>query len=119
MIIAFTLPFVPLSKSNAYKSNRTGRLYKTSACHTQESAIQQIALQSLPIGFPASPNGWSVDATFYYSDKRRRDLDGHLKLLLDSLNGIVYRDDSQIFEINIRKVLGAVSPMTEVILTEL
>lgn len=119
MIITFTLPFIPLSKSNAYKSNRTGRLYKSSACRIQERAIQAAAVGALPIGFPASPNGWSVDATFYYSDKRRRDLDGHLKLLLDSLNGIVYRDDSQILEINIRKILGAVSQMTIVTLTEI
>ena len=40
---------------------------------------------------------------FCYKGKRSRDIDNVLKLLLDSLNGVMYKDDSQIVELTIRK----------------
>lgn len=118
MTIRFTLPFLPKSKSNGYKAGKAG-WFKPAAILAQETAIRQTALISLPIGFQPSKKAWSVDCTFFYADRRRRDLDGHLKLLLDALNGIVWVDDSQILEINIRKVLGYQIEGTEVTLCEI
>jgi Holliday junction resolvase RusA-like endonuclease len=37
-----------------------------------------------------------------FTDKKRRDVD-NVKLLLDALEGVVYNDDSQIFELSIKK----------------
>ena len=37
-----------------------------------------------------------------FPDKRRRDVD-NIKLLLDALEGVVYDNDCQIFELTIRK----------------
>lgn len=39
-------------------------------------------------------------------DKRKRDLDNFLKILIDSLNGKAFVDDSQIVHIDMRKVMG-------------
>ena len=38
---------------------------------------------------------------------KRPDLDNLLKYILDSLNGILYSDDSQIYEINTRKIYSS------------
>ena len=41
-----------------------------------------------------------------FKDKRRRDIDNFNKGLLDSMSGIVYKDDCQIEEMNIKKYIG-------------
>lgn len=48
--------------------------------------------------------GIAID--FYYSDKRRRDIDNPIKAILDSLNGIIYKDDSQIVDLTVTKNKG-------------
>jgi Holliday junction resolvase RusA-like endonuclease len=35
---------------------------------------------------------------------RDRDIDNSLKILLDSFNGVIYKDDKQVIELNIRKI---------------
>lgn len=37
--------------------------------------------------------------TFYFSDARRRDLDNLIKIIMDALNNVLYKDDSQIIKI--------------------
>lgn len=48
---------------------------------------------------------------------KKPDLDNMAKLVLDSLNGIVYKDDSQIVNLHLRKVY-AETPAIEVIVAE-
>lgn len=48
----------------------------------------------------------SMKVDFCYTDKRKKDIDSVIKLLLDSLNGVMYKDDSQICELIIRKHSG-------------
>jgi len=43
---------------------------------------------------------------FYFKDKRRRDLDNYQKALIDALKGVVFEDDSQIFQLHTSKVIG-------------
>lgn len=49
----------------------------------------------------------SVIIEFIFTDKRRRDLDNYLKIILDSCNKVVWNDDSQIVELILRKSIGA------------
>ena len=48
---------------------------------------------------------------------KKPDLDNMAKLVLDSLNGIVYKDDSQIVNLHLRKVY-AETPAIEVLVAE-
>ena len=48
---------------------------------------------------------------------KKIDLDNATKLVLDSLNGIVYKDDSQIVSLHMTKVYAA-TPAIEVLVTE-
>lgn len=43
-----------------------------------------------------------MDIQLHYKDARRHDID-NIKLLLDALTGVVYDDDSQIVELNLKK----------------
>ena len=49
---------------------------------------------------------------FYYGDKRKRDIDAYLKILLDAMSGIVYADDSQINEMHLFKEVDVENPRT-------
>ncbi len=44
-----------------------------------------------------------VKIDFYFGDNRKRDLDNYNKLILDACNGIVWKDDSQIYVLILRK----------------
>lgn len=39
----------------------------------------------------------------YFGDKRKRDIDNNLKILLDAMSEIVYLDDSQVTELHVFK----------------
>ena len=47
-----------------------------------------------------------VKLTLNFKDKRKRDIDNYNKAILDSLNKIIWLDDSQIQEMNIIKNTG-------------
>ena len=47
-----------------------------------------------------------LDIEMRFRGKRKRDIDNYLKLLIDSLKGILFDDDDQIYIINIRKYIN-------------
>jgi len=51
-----------------------------------------------------------LNVFFYFKDNRKRDIDSHLKALLDSMSGIVYIDDSQINELHVFKEVDKADP---------
>ncbi len=55
-----------------------------------------------------------VEADFYLGNKRRCDADNLLKLFMDSANGIVWKDDSQVIEIHVSKHVDREQPRSEV-----
>ena len=56
----------------------------------------------------------TVNIVLYFGDKRHRDIDAYLKILLDSMEGIVYEDDEQIVELHVFKEYSKADPRTEV-----
>lgn len=55
-----------------------------------------------------------VEVDLYFKDKRRRDIDNFEKLLLDSLQGIVYEDDKQVFRKTTEKYYQSNNPRIEI-----
>jgi Holliday junction resolvase RusA-like endonuclease len=61
-----------------------------------------------------------VDVSFFLATRRRKDLDNLVKLVLDALNKEAFPDDSQVVEINARKIFSdKENARTEIALTEL
>ena len=50
----------------------------------------------------------------FYGDKRKRDIDAHLKILLDAMSEIVYEDDSQVTKMTVQKFYDKENPRTEI-----
>lgn len=49
----------------------------------------------------------------YFGDKRKRDVDAYLKILLDAGEGILYEDDNQISELHVYRHFDKENPRTE------
>ena len=47
-----------------------------------------------------------VSVELYFKTKHKRDIDNYNKAILDSLNGTILVDDSQIVELNVKKFIG-------------
>lgn len=56
----------------------------------------------------------AVNVLLYFGDKRKRDIDAYLKILLDSMEGIVYENDVQIHELHVFKLYDKENPRTEI-----
>lgn len=54
----------------------------------------------------------TLNVMFYYGDNRKRDIDAYLKILLDSMSGIIYEDDAQITEMHVFKEVDKGEPRT-------
>lgn len=52
--------------------------------------------------------------TLFFGTKRKADLDNFNKILLDSMTGIVYDDDSQINHLHIERAYDKRSPRIEI-----
>lgn len=52
----------------------------------------------------------SVNVLQYFGDKRCRDIDAYIKIILDAMSGIVYTDDSQITELHVYKEVDIAAP---------
>lgn len=51
---------------------------------------------------------------FYFKDKKRRDIDNFNKLILDAGTGMIWKDDSQIMEMTLRKFIDKKHPRVEI-----
>jgi len=110
--MTFTLPFPPLlNRYYRHWRGRTvisseGRAYKLGALVRAKSQ-----------GMPVLEGEVSLSVTFFRK-ARRGDIDGGLKCLLDSLQGVAYRNDSQIRELHALQLEDPKNPRVRVTVTE-
>jgi len=55
-----------------------------------------------------------VSLTFTFGDKRKHDIDGCIKLTLDSFEGVLYEDDNDVQELHVYKQYDKNNPSVEV-----
>lgn len=60
-----------------------------------------------------------IGISLYFGTKRRQDIDNFGKVLLDSLTGVIWEDDSQVAEMNIRKGYDKAKPRIEIEINQL
>jgi Holliday junction resolvase RusA-like endonuclease len=56
----------------------------------------------------------AINLHFYFGDNRRRDIDAYTKIILDSMEGIMYENDCQITEMHVFKEVDKENPRTVV-----
>ena len=97
----------PPSVNHYTKASRYGGRYLSK----DAVAFKQEARRIIAVHAPQEPskNRLVVKVIFGFKDDRRRDLDIFLKVTLDSLQGIIFADDSQIDKLIVdrgNKVVG-------------
>jgi Holliday junction resolvase RusA-like endonuclease len=94
-MIRIELDEKPVMKSNSYRIGRGGRMYVPKDVKEYDERLSEAARRSMK-GLEVLEGRLKVRIVLTQSDKRRRDLQNLAKGTLDSLNEIVYKDDSQI-----------------------
>ncbi len=86
-----TLPYPP--SANAYWRNVRGRVVVSAEARAYKRKVG-LTVQSTPLDGPLAIE------VHVYRPRKAGDLDNTLKVLCDALNGIAWRDDSQVVEIH-------------------
>ena len=73
-----------------------------------------MAYYAIAAGARPSQEKVMLSCEFYRSDSRRCDIDNLVKLVQDALNGVAYKDDSQIVGLMAAKHLDKEMPRTVV-----
>ena len=111
----------PLSTNNIYRSHsRFGHpsVYMTPEGKALKQSYQIQAKYSLGNTKPFTGQ-IAMLVKLYFGDKRSRDIDNYNKILLDSLTGIAYLDDKQIFGLAIEKYYDKQNPRIEISIKEM
>ena len=70
-------------------------------------------------GYKCFTEPLKIDIKLYFGDQKRRDWDNFHKLSCDALQGIVYKDDSQIKKATVEMRYDKKTPRIEIQLTQL
>lgn len=105
----------PLSTNHLYKAVSRGRhagVYMSAQGKARKLSYQKEARAQ----WKGKPTSEEVELwiTIYFGTKRRADIDNYCKVVLDSLTGIVYDDDSQIMYLHIQKDYDPKRPRFEI-----
>lgn len=107
-----TLTTKPVVINKKYMVTRNGRMILSKEYREGKEAMAwEIASQ-----WHTEPqrDDVTLNILFYFGDKRKRDIDAYLKILLDAMSEIVYEDDSQVTEMHVFKDYDKDNPRTEI-----
>jgi crossover junction endodeoxyribonuclease RusA len=107
------LPYPP--SANMYWRHCRGRIFVSSDARRYRDKAARIASAS-GIRMLTGPVAVAVDV---FRPKRIGDLDNTLKVMLDSMRGIIFKDDSQVTEIMARRFDDKENPRAEITITAL
>lgn len=109
-----TIEGEPISKQRPrFSTAKNGRVYTPKQTRESEEWIGwQIKAAHREL-LPDSDTAFGVRVLFYQSNQQRRDLDNMIKLVLDACTGLVWQDDSQVWEIIGHVFRGEETPKTE------
>jgi len=113
--IEFFVEGNPVPKQS-YRAARGGG-YTDPRVKAWANKVSDIAEQMM-IGKPMFTGNISVELQFFLSDKRRKDWDNLAKNVMDAMNKIVYKDDSQVMMATIEKAYDKDEPGVFVLIEE-
>ena len=115
-IYTFEFDFLPTSVNASYRSFGN-KVYKSKILKYFQKQVEAFFENNQ--SFEKLQGNLSIDITFEIKVIRKRDIDNMLKSLLDVLEGHLFENDNQIFEIRCRKFMNCNSNKTRIILSEL
>lgn len=101
MSLLFEIPLRPLSVNHYFGSKGTRR-FITEKGREFKSQFHEL----LPKDLVKITGNVELCIHFNFKDRRKRDVDNYLKLLLDCLKNVVIDDDDQIYKLTVSKRIG-------------
>lgn len=105
----------PESVNSIYRSVCRGRfpsVYMSNEGKAIKESFQWQIKSQWTIGKLKGKIGVSV--RMFFGDEKRRDIDNYHKIILDSLKGICFDDDSQIYDLRATKEVDKFMPRVEI-----
>jgi len=112
--LVIRVPGPPVGKERP-RASPSGHFYTPPRTQAYEKTVRLFALQAMKAsGWVKTEANVKIWVHAYVADKRRRDLDNLEKVAADSLNDLVWEDDSQIVESHAYKKLDRDNPRLEI-----
>ncbi len=113
-MVLLTIYKRPIPLNQIYRVNRYGVLYKTKLAKQWVDDVREI----LSHQFNDSPITTPVNVTIKVNlmGNRKMDIDAPLKLLLDSMNELIFIDDSQIESLIIARKMNCESDYIKILI---
>ena len=108
--VSFTLPYPP--SANRYWRSYRGRVVKSEEARAYQQEAGWIAKAS---GFDCTAGNVALTLRVYRPQKRG-DLDNTLKILVDSMKGIIYHDDEQVTVIHAERYDDKKNPRVDLLI---
>lgn len=109
------LPLIPISVNACWRASKGGHVYKSKR---YREFLKDMDKFLETVEYDILEGDLILNVEFECRTKRKRDLDNLLKSLIDSLEGKLFENDSQIVEIHCKKFLGCDSDKTILSLIE-
>ena len=103
-----TIPIIPLSYYQ-YLSQNKYRKYITTRGREYKRIIED-KLTEFMVDKEIEKEDIRVSLQFYFNNRRKNDIDNYAKPILDFMSSIIYDDDKQIIELNIKKFYDKENP---------
>lgn len=101
-----TLTSLPPSVNHAYNTVRKGKRVVRFRTKKSLDFIEYVRKECESFIEKPFENDVSVKLHITFGDRRKRDIDNILKILFDSLEGIIWLDDRQVAELYIKREFG-------------
>jgi len=123
LVLRLTVPGEPVPKGRPRFGR--GHAFTPATTRREEERVAMLAIHKLMYSALLGPTPTNcrratdaapraLTVTFYSGDHRRRDLDNLVKLVKDALNGVAWKDDSQVDQLHASRIHGDPNPRTEI-----
>ncbi len=104
----------PISTNNVYKTVCRGN-FPTRYMSARGKSLKEGYQWDVKQAWKGEPTQGKVliSMQIFFGTRRKQDIDNYSKIVLDSLTGIVYEDDSQIYVLYIAKFYDKENPRVE------
>ena len=114
-----SIPGEPAAKQRPRWSKKSRSFYTPPETQAREETIGLLVRSQMRDLFVDALYAYGLRVAFYVQDGKKKDVDNMLKLVSDAVNGIVWKDDSQVHEVMGWRREDAVAPRTEILIYRL
>ena len=111
--IEFNIPKVPGSVNHLYGQARNGRRYIRQEGREYKRLVANI-IKKIEVPHQIYKGRLRTRFVISFKDHRKRDLDNCMKILWDSLQGHLFKDDCQIDEYSVKRIYNPEKPGVDI-----